>query len=475
MAEFERDEHEIPQTGPSNASRTSYSANQGETRNSVSGHPNDASTMGPSSQGNYSNAPETVKETPNKIKSPLAAAAADREIALRVWTASLDRHDDVRDALGRMLGWVEELAALLHHTLKAKTELQTTLTVTQSNLALALSNTEMLEAALKRDASGRRVDVGWARSSAIYPPATAPLPANAGSPSASTPPIAKSETGFFKFLRNNGGSSTPPPGHMHRDSGGSIGMHTPHPSIDSPSSSTPNLHRAHSHLASPSMPSLHSTVSSVSKREAELAQALQRERESTSKALEEKRKLEEELESLSQALFEEANKMVATERMQRAQVEEELQNVRQEREALKGALRIVEGENSTLRSGAPAVARSHHASLSNASSASRDRPRALTIDTDRGQGDVAQISGIDLTQTPSTSELPPRSGDQTPVSTIETRPDIALATQIGNGPQDPNLRHVTTEMQQGGRPRRGTGESEGATYDHVPRSLTFGM
>lgn len=161
----------------------------------------------------------------------------------------------------------------------------------------------MLEEALKRDASGRRADVGWARSSAIStPPTTASLPANAGSPSV---PIAKNETGFFKFLRSNGGASTPPPGHFHRDSGGSTGMHTPHASIDGPSSSTPNLLKSQSHFMSPSMPSLHSVTPGVSRREEELTQALRRERESTTRALKEKQNLEEELESLSQALFEE--------------------------------------------------------------------------------------------------------------------------------------------------------------------------
>lgn len=61
---------------------------------------------------------------------------------------------------------------------------------------------------------------------------------------------------------------------------------------------------------SPSLPSLHSTNSTANslRREEELAQALQRERASTKKVLEEKRNLEEELESLSQALFEEAGR-----------------------------------------------------------------------------------------------------------------------------------------------------------------------
>jgi hypothetical protein len=110
--------------------------------------------------------------------------------------------------------------------------------------------------------------------------------------------------------------------------------------------------------------------------------------------------------------------MVSTERRQRAQVEEELQNVRQEREALKGALRIVEGENSSLRSEAQGVSvagRTHHVSSSDASSSSRDR-RALTIDTDRAvvQGEGVQESWIDLTQTPPKSEVPIKLKDTHP-------------------------------------------------------------
>lgn len=167
--------------------------------------------------------------------------------------------------------------------------------------------------------------------------------------------------------------------------------------------------------------------------------------------------------------------MVSTERMQRAQVEEELQNVRQEREALKGALRIVEGENSSLRSGASIPPSAHHASISNASAPSRDRPRALTIDTDKAGGQVTdvQTSGIDLTQTPSTSELPSRSGGQTPVSTVDTRPSIKAAV---GGPEDLDSWSAANGGSQTQHSQKDTHESEGSKYDHLPiRTLTFGM
>lgn len=45
---------------------------------------------------------------------PIGAAANDHEIARNVWLSASDREDDqVRDALGRMLGWVEKLVLWL--------------------------------------------------------------------------------------------------------------------------------------------------------------------------------------------------------------------------------------------------------------------------------------------------------------------------------------------------------------------------
>jgi hypothetical protein len=95
--------------------------------------------------------------------------------------------------------------------------------------------------------------------------------------------------------------------------------------------------------------------------------------------------------------------MVAMERRQKAQIEEELHNVRQEREALKGALKIVEGENTTLRTGAKNTIPPN--SSPDASLGIRERLRALTIDTDRAGEGSGTKAGIDLTQTPSTSDI----------------------------------------------------------------------
>ena len=41
--------------------------------------------------------------------------------------------------------------------------------------------------------------------------------------------------------------------------------------------------------------------------------------------------------------------MVATERRMRAETEEELKELKQEKEALRSALRLIDGENTTLR------------------------------------------------------------------------------------------------------------------------------
>jgi hypothetical protein len=44
-------------------------------------------------------------------KSVLQAAAEDRQIALSVWKDNAHKDDEIRDALGRMLGWVERLVS----------------------------------------------------------------------------------------------------------------------------------------------------------------------------------------------------------------------------------------------------------------------------------------------------------------------------------------------------------------------------
>lgn len=214
----------------------------------------------------------------------------------------------------------------------------------------------MLEEALKRETPCSAKDVGWRRWSAreaqnmqrvseeehrksldygplnesgapSHPTNTPSIVLNGTEPSPTAPSSATSSTTsqnnqegrFFRFRFNSG--SKPPAVHSSQ-------QHS-------------------SHLTSPSLPTL--VASTREKELLELQEQLERERLAHTLATAEKAAIEAELESLSQALFEEANKMVATERIKRAETEEELQEVRLEKDALKEALRLIEGENDRLR------------------------------------------------------------------------------------------------------------------------------
>ncbi|KAF8840721.1 hypothetical protein BDN67DRAFT_1069087 [Paxillus ammoniavirescens] len=268
---------------------------------------------------------------------------------------SQGQEEDLRYALDRVIKRVEDLSSLLKTAYKTQTELETQLNLTKSNLQLVISNNEMLEEALKRETPCSARDVGWRRWSArevqnqnadktaedraksldygplnesgapAVPSSAAVVLVNGSNPPAWTlaspapqppTPITGQESRFFKF-RFTSGSKSPA---------------VPHPS----------------HLTSPSLPSL---ISHSREKEFEdLQEQLERERQAHKAATAAKATLEAELESLSQALFEEANKMVATERMKRAETEEELKEVCMEKDALREALRLIEGENGQLRS-----------------------------------------------------------------------------------------------------------------------------
>lgn len=74
--------------------------------------PVDGQSMGPESPHVASDSHQTRK-LPETDKLSLAnASAADREIAHGVWTTSENREDEVRDALGRMINWVDQLVRL---------------------------------------------------------------------------------------------------------------------------------------------------------------------------------------------------------------------------------------------------------------------------------------------------------------------------------------------------------------------------
>jgi len=273
-------------------------------------------------------------------------------------------------------------STLLSDAYKSQVELEVQLNVAKSNLQLVISNNEMLEDALKRESSTQSRDVGWRRTSGrddsrsvLERSQSVDYAYTVETPS---PPVsANTDNRFFKFRFNN---PTAPPSRPN----------------SSARPGTPS-----SALSSPSMPSLPSHVRELEEVTAELA----KERAAKKTITDEKAALEAELESLSQALFEEvrssamsfiltrshpsqANKMVATERMKRAETEEELKELRQEKEALRSALRLIEGENFTLRSsenvGSPGVEdvaprpRSHTRSSSEI--AVKSRPESLDLE-----------------------------------------------------------------------------------------------
>ncbi|TDL24292.1 hypothetical protein BD410DRAFT_786401 [Rickenella mellea] len=275
------------------------------------------------------------------------------------------QEEDLRDALGHMIARVEELSSLLSQAYKEQTELETSLKLAKSNLQLALANNEMLEDALKRDGPGLAKDVGWRRwSEREGAERQRAYRMSLDGPNTSS----GSQDGFFTPNQGNGtpSSSSPvsPAIPIHSPSPNPVPSPSPNPDgifrrfrFGSGTSATGTSSRGHSpparasldhaHLTSASLPSL---VSGPSKREEELLAQLEAERTSHKKAMDEKKELEAELESLSQALFEEANKMVAHERIKRAETEDELRQARAEKEALRGAMRVIESENGRLRS-----------------------------------------------------------------------------------------------------------------------------
>ncbi|KAL4073819.1 hypothetical protein V8B97DRAFT_1936590 [Scleroderma yunnanense] len=293
-----------------------------------------------------------VPPSPNTPHSAIFSSIDDElRDARRVF--SQGQEEDLRYALERIIKRVEELSSLLRIAYKTQSELETQLNIAKSNLQLVISNNEMLEEALKRETPCSARDVGWRRWSARevqnmqntvedrpksldYGPLNEPgrpaLPSSAtllsvngsrqGEALASSAlqpqtPMTSQESRFFRFKLGGGLKSPPIPSHA-------------------------------SHLTSPSLPSL---ISDTRERELQDLQAkYECERQAHQTVVAEKAALEAELESLSQALFEEANKMVATERIKRAETEGELQEVRKEKNALREALRLIEGENGRLRS-----------------------------------------------------------------------------------------------------------------------------
>ena len=349
---------------------------------------------------------------------------------------------------------------------KTQAELEVQLNVTKSNLALVSANNEMLEEALKRNNAAAR-DVGWRRGSSS---------ANAlhhSTNSASTPALTSTGAGQgeggIERSQSTEESTNPdsPPGRFFRFrfSGTPQSGTRSRPSTPSGNSST-----AAAHLTSPSMPTLSSTSTNskdledlLSSLEAERSakasltlahESLKTEKEKIAeenariqaekqRIKEEKEALEAEIENLSVSLFEEANKMVAEERKAvemerrvRAAVEEELREVREEKEALRRALRLMDEQ--AAASGATR-ARSESGGSVQGSSHSKSNARTSEdyefIDASPSRTHSRSSSNVGLKSRPgsldlsSSASIPPRplspSSSQTarPTSDSEASPE----------------------------------------------------
>ncbi|EJD42362.1 hypothetical protein AURDEDRAFT_152935 [Auricularia subglabra TFB-10046 SS5] len=293
--------------------------------------------------------------------------------------------DAEHDALGEMISWVQQLSGQLATAFRERAEMETSLTLTRSNLQMAIANNEMLEDALRNRGTSR--DVGWRRSrppgdpileasaSTSTPPNSAAFPASPNPPTPHhPPPPAPQKEGRFLSRFRFGGSSSPqqqsspvsprPPGHSHSVDDASF-----HPGP--PSSNGAN------HLTSASLPYLPLDPPQPQPPRTRLESApslraeLQKERAARAA-------IEAELESLSAALFEEANKMVADERRSKAEIMEELRTVSQQRDALKAALRVVEQENGVLRGGEWTPAHSRPGSVASRRGDEDDAPTPPT-------------------------------------------------------------------------------------------------
>ncbi|CAE7205621.1 unnamed protein product [Rhizoctonia solani] len=308
---------------------------------------------------------------------------------------------DLRESVGKLITLCTQLTARISTLEPQLTELQTSLTLTQSNLTLAMANTEMLEDALKHNSHTR--DVGWRRSDSTAsrrPPANsisystssvtssgsvdehgtkivvhAPAPQSPPPRAATTVPTG--QAGESRFFRFRFGSKTPSPTAAVHQTQAKAASPPPVPATHLTSASLPSLGlaledvpptppsttSATSKVADPELAALEKKLKeqeeelrakqeSIQARDKELQDLkakLDAERKVSSELEQEKAKVTEEIETLTQSLFEEANKMVADERRKMAEVEALLRETEEERDAVRGAMRVVEGENGRLR------------------------------------------------------------------------------------------------------------------------------
>ena len=202
------------------------------------------------------------------------------------------------------------------------TDLETQITLAESNLTLALANNEMLEDALK--SSSLPKDVGWHRSSRDTNSMQSPTPVSSSPVTAASQPAFQSQTTSIDENEAQGGPDSPgsdrdcaapspiptpqPDSRFFRFRFTGSGRSTPTQPPNSPPPRAPRpqrvSHPAAGHLTSASLPSLVATRTANDELE-ELRGQLLDEKRKSEKFAREKGELEGELENLSQALFEE--------------------------------------------------------------------------------------------------------------------------------------------------------------------------
>ncbi|QRW08742.1 hypothetical protein RhiLY_07741 [Ceratobasidium sp. AG-Ba] len=243
--------------------------------------------------------------------------------------------DDLRDSLAKLVELCQTLTSRVQSLEPQIVDLQTTLTLTQSNLTLSLANTEMLEDALRSNSQSR--DVGWRRSDST---ARRPVAASVSYPSA-----AEQATIVVQApspAKANSGASTPtsPPIPLFPPANSANSSHVCVVAFTWSHSRGKTRAKQVDELAS-QQAALKLKASEIDTRHQELVD------------LEKKIKArEEEVEKLlkeREAELDKANNMVATERRRMAEVEALLKETEEERDAVRGAMRVIEGENGRAR------------------------------------------------------------------------------------------------------------------------------
>ncbi|KAG9121142.1 hypothetical protein FRC07_003029 [Ceratobasidium sp. 392] len=357
---------------------------------------------------NVENVPavETIEELTEEVRPATqdVVAAASQSAESKLIEEAQQRFEnkcapdeDLRDSLGKMIELCQSLTTRIQILEPQILDLQTTLTLTQSNLTLSLANTEMLEDALRSNNSQLSRDVGWRRSDSNAA-ARRPVAASVSYPSAAEQ--AKVVVQAPSPVKSAGGTPTPMSPPESRFFKFRFGSKTPSPTSPAYPSSQP---QSATHLTSASLPSLGLSIedearakqieeltskqeslklksAEIDTRQQELIEmekklkaredeaekvlkeskerqdelervrkALEAEKKTSEELEKEKSRVQDEIESLTQSLFEEANKMVAQERRRAAEVEALLRETEEERDAVRGAMRVVEGENGRLR------------------------------------------------------------------------------------------------------------------------------